>query len=102
MMSRGIRHAYTGCDWQAPPPLMTYDPAYQAAAWYPVNGNGFRDTMSAQHPGPVMVAIPSPAGNALGDDPTDPARQTYRRFTSSPGMMTGFHIRVTGKTRAEG
>ncbi len=95
MITRGFGNAYHVHDWEAPPPLMTHDPRYEAANWHPLQP--VREAMSAQHPGPVMVVIPAAGGNGLGDDPTDPARQTYRRFACNPGLMAGFHVRVSGK-----
>jgi len=74
-----------GCA-NAPPPLHVYDTESERANWYPYERPYFR----AVNPGPVAVLIPQPAGNALGDDPTDPSAQTYRRYTTT-GMIGRLH-----------
>jgi hypothetical protein len=76
-----------GCA-SAPPPLHVYDTESVAANWYPYQ----RPDMLPLPPGPVMVAIPSPVGSPdVGDDPTDPARQSVKRFTCN-GMAGRFNI----------
>lgn len=77
-----------GCA-SAPPPLHVYDTESMAANWYPYE----RPVLFPQDPGPVMVAIPSPVGSGeeLGDDPTDLARQSVKRFTCN-GMIDRLNI----------
>lgn len=89
MMSRDYGHGgwAAGCAGN-PPPLHIYDTESAAANWYPYE----RPQLWPTHPGPTMVRIPVPAGNALGDDPTDPAAQTYPRIATA-GMCGRFNVR---------
>jgi hypothetical protein len=77
-----------GCS-NAPPPLHVYDTESEAAQWYPP----VRPALFPQPPGPIMVKIPSPVGGGeqLGDDPTDPARQSRKRFTCN-GMIGRLNV----------
>lgn len=74
-----------------PPPLHVYDTESEAANWHPYERPFIRPTV----PGPTMVSIPSPQGNELGDDPTDPTRQTVRRIPTT-GMVGRLHMQVRG------
>lgn len=75
-----------GCEGM-PPPLHIYDTEHIAANWHPLE----RIILYPQHPGPVLVMIPQPAGAALGDDPTDPAAQTNPRKQCS-GMIGWLNV----------
>lgn len=76
-----------GCA-SAPPPLHVYDTESEAANWYP-----YERPVMFPTPGMVLVPIPSPVGSGeqLGDDPTDPSRQSKRRFTCN-GMVGRFNV----------
>lgn len=87
----GYRHTSDG----APPPLHVADSETAHARWFPLR----RPFLAPQHPGPVHVRIPAPAGAALGDDPTDPAAQTERR-ASTTGMIGRLNITVAGRSVA--
>ena len=75
-----------GCQGN-PPPLHVYSAAAEHAAWHPLG----RTALRPAPPGPDMVHIPSPLGSELGDDPTDPLRQTVKR-SATVGMIARFHV----------
>lgn len=91
MITRDFQPLYEKAHTCAPPPLHVYDPHAVHSAWHPVRP----PMMAAQHPGPVMVTIPAPAGSALGDDPTDPARQTVTRARCT-GMIARLEVQAAG------
>jgi len=82
-------HAYGEGDLSAPPPLHVYSPEAQHAAWHPLDAP--YPFMPVNH---VMVEIPQPMpGDALGDDPTDPACGRMR----TTGMIGRLHPTVGGQ-----
>jgi len=74
-----------GCQ-DAPPPLHVYDTESIAANWYPY----VRPVLFPTPPGPIAVTVPTPMGADLGDDPTDPARQSVPRMATN-GMVGRFN-----------
>jgi len=86
MISRDWGNTYgAGCA-NAPPPLHIYDTDTVAENWHPYE----RPVLFAA-PGITQVLIPTPQGSELGDDPTDPARQSLRRVQFN-GMMGRFNV----------
>ena len=86
MISRDFGNTYApGCQ-SAPPPLHIYDTDTMAENWCPYQ----RPALFAA-PGITAVLVPTPMGSDLGDDPTDPARQSVRRFRTN-GMAGRFNI----------
>ncbi len=94
MMTRGFSQSgYAAGPASNPPPLHVYCPEQEKANWHPYE----RPPLADQHPGPIMIFYPSPTGNALGDDPTDPSACVMRRTAGPCGMMGGFHLRVSSE-----
>lgn len=85
-----------GCQG-APPPLHVYSAEAEHASWHPLH----RPQLRPAHPGPVMVTIPSPLGSELGDDPTDPARQTVKR-SHTTGMVARLNLGPAGYSSVAG
>lgn len=72
-----------------PPPLHVRDTESLAANWHPYT----RPHLAPQHPGPLMVVIPHLPPDALGEDPTDPARCHGAR-QATPGIAARLDIRA--------
>lgn len=89
MITRDIEstHYTAGCKG-APPPLHV-TPAHGGQAWWPVERPRFRN----QPPGPELIHAPVVA--PFGDDPTDPAAQTFPRRPTS-GMLSRFNVGPSG------
>jgi len=70
-----------------PPPLHVADTESAMANWHPLP----RPFLYPTHPGPTMVLVPGPAGNDVGEDPTDPARQLRPRIATA-GMIGRLNV----------
>jgi hypothetical protein len=91
-----------GANWRAgcqgaPPPLHAYSAEAEHAAWHPLA----RVPLSAVPGGPDMVTIQAPLSAQLGDDPTDPARQTVKRSVCA-GMIARLNIGPAGYSAVAG